>query len=71
MALTTGDWTLGPQSARCWRCGSRTTDGRADWNRFTCRHCALDLDVDREASRLALVADEVSEREAMWGMASP
>ena len=69
MALTTSDWQLGP-SLRCWRCGSRTNDGRMHGaaNRFTCRHCSLDLDMEREASRLALVATEVSEREAMWEM---
>ena len=69
MALTTSDWQIGP-SLRCWRCGSRTSDGRMHGTakRFTCRHCSLDLDMEREASRLALVATEVSEREAMWEM---
>jgi len=65
---------------RCCQCGKRCSDGN-DWHgRFRCDDCAREgAERSRrqqqaqalETERLALVAAEVSEREAMWSMPLP
>lgn len=65
---------------RCCQCGKPATGGPTDFlGRFRCEDCARAWDgvqqsrarqqlTDHEAQRVARVADEVREREAMLGL---
>jgi hypothetical protein len=72
MALTTSDWIGRAMMGRvpwnrCCYCGSETSAGRFDYiGRYRCDGCRQRHDANAEVIRLAALAREVREREAMW-----
>lgn len=55
----------------CGRCGTRTEHGAFDWlGRYQCNACQQAEATAREDKRLAAVAAEVAEHEAMWCLPS-
>jgi hypothetical protein len=65
----TGQWIGVMAGDRCCYCGAVTGSGRFDGlGRYQCDYCREWQAKVAEATRLARVADEVREREAMWGL---
>ena len=67
MALT-NEWMLGtPNWNRCCYCGTETAGGGLDaLGRYRCDGCRDRWAAATEATRLAAVGREVSERASMW-----